>query len=137
MNLVFKNKMLMAIDSMLKEGVERRGGIPKHIQLSKEEVVPFIQEYLYLRAEKREGVLKDRANITDTIIVQTYSAIDSPLQFYLNKNRLTKPEMLAVIKAWALGKLKFFYKYNSQQIPIITPNLKKDVVVKDEGKEWE
>ena len=39
----------------------------KKLTLNKEEVIPFLKEIMYLRNEKNNGTLGDRANIIDVI----------------------------------------------------------------------
>ena len=139
MNLIFKNKMLMAIDGMLKEGVERRGGIPKEIQITKEELVEFVKEVLYLRQEKKDGNLRDRANIADLVTIEYHDDTCKKLMFELNTVSPSKNTWIQLLTAWSTGKIKFHYKYNGQNIPIIIPKLKyKDADARNatEEKTW-
>lgn len=53
MKLVLKNKMLMALDGMIQEG-EKRGGIPKYVELSTKEAVELLKEIRYLSNERSE-----------------------------------------------------------------------------------
>ena len=50
MKLKFKNKMLMAMDSVLWEG-DQRGGIPQNIELSEAEARQLLEEVHYLNNE--------------------------------------------------------------------------------------
>ena len=124
MNLIFKNKMLMAIDAALKEGVERRGGIPKEIQIEKGELVAFVKEVLYLRQEKKDGNLRDRANVADLVTTEYHDESSKKLMFELNTVSPSKNTWIQLLTAWSTGQIKFFYKYNGQNIPIIIPKLK-------------
>ena len=129
----------MAIDGMLKEGVERRGGIPKRIEITKDEIVPFIHEILYLRQEKKDGNLKDRANIADLVTIEFLDDSCKNLQFQLNNTSLSKNTWIELLTAWSTNKIKFHYKYNGQNIPIIIPKLKyKDADARNaaEEKTW-
>jgi len=136
MKLLFKNKMLMAIDSMIKEGVERAGGIPKEIQLGREEVGPFLREIIYLKYEAKKGNLGDRANVADVISVKNKYAENASVFFQLNNPNLSSEEHIEIVRNWSNRNITFFYRYNGQDIPITIPKLKKIDGIKKEGDLW-
>ena len=141
MKLFFKNKMIMAIEHMIKEGVEKAGGIPKEIQLTREEVGPFLREIFYLKKEAKNGNLGDRANIVESIIidytVSNFHQFDG-MMFKWNNPNLSQKEYIGIVKAWSLGALCVFYKYNGQKIPIRIPKLKEETIQNElvEEKGW-
>lgn len=124
MMLVFKNKFLMALDALIKDG-EGKGGIPKHITLDAEECSQFIQEIHYLSG----GEYKFAEHVDIQSSKPLVNLEDNLHPAYLIKQigdkkkqeELTLQTIDYILKFWKSGDIIITYK----KVPLVPDTRKK------------
>jgi len=108
MKLMLKNKVLMTIHAIVKEGI-KRGGIPRELHFEPKEATEFLQEYSYLKDEERKEDFK--VTPTKSIIIEQAPGHISVVAFHLN-GKLDVEKIKEIISEWYKGDINISYIYN-------------------------
>lgn len=108
MKLMLKNKVLMTIHAIIKEGI-KRGGIPRELYFEPMEATEFLQEYSYLKDEERREDFKHSP--TKSVLIEKAPGHTSVVSFHLN-GKLDTDKIKEIITEWYKGDINIYYIYN-------------------------
>lgn len=125
MKLMLKNKVLMSINAIVKEGI-KRGGIPREIQFNPKEATDFLQEYSYLKKEEKNPEFKKAP--TTSILIKIKEGSHSKVIFHLN-GHLDPEKVKDIVRDWYTGEVSIYYIFRddgtSTHIPLKVKGNKK------------
>lgn len=130
MKLVFKNKMLMALENVLQEG-EKHGGIPKHVELSTKEATDLLKEIHYLNSTQSNLLCKIniKASTPLTNLQDNQHPVFLIKELMNTAQQNTTPQTIGQFLKFWIGK-KLEVSYNG--VPLVLDN-----TTKPSTTEWE